>query len=212
MTEEGWLTGTDPTEMLAFLRSRCPFSVRKATLLMAAACRLLPGLMANEGSLLAVGAAEEVADGGKAPARPGNWRALFAELAEGVTPSSTDRLLGSLTRWPEDLVPLPETVTARRAGQSDLLRDVFGNPFRPPPVLATSLLGWHDGLVVRLAQAAYKGLLLPSGHLDPARLSVLADALEEAGCGDHEVLTHLREQGKVHVRGCFVVDLLLGKS
>jgi hypothetical protein len=53
---------------------------------------------------------------------------------------------------------------------------------------------------------------MPAGTLEPERLMVLADALEEAGCGDREVLTHFREQGRVHVRGCYVVDLLLGKS
>jgi hypothetical protein len=53
---------------------------------------------------------------------------------------------------------------------------------------------------------------LPSGHLDNARLAVLADMLEEAGCRDEEVLGHLRKPDAVHVRGCFVVDLLPGKE
>jgi hypothetical protein len=46
---------------------------------------------------------------------------------------------------------------------------------------------------------------------DPQRLAVLADALEEAGCNDAEILTHLRSPGP-HVRGCWALDLILGKQ
>jgi hypothetical protein len=65
--------------------------------------------------------------------------------------------------------------------------------------------------VVALAQAAYDQRELPSGQLDIARLAVLADAQEEAGCTDADLLNHCRQPG-VHVRGCWAVDLLLGKS
>ena len=51
---------------------------------------------------------------------------------------------------------------------------------------------------------------MPAGTLDPKRLAVLADALEEPG-GDGELVAHLRGPGP-HVRGCFVLDVLLGKS
>ena len=62
--------------------------------------------------------------------------------------------------------------------------------------------------VMALAHAAYDERLLSSGHLAPARLAVLADLLEEAGCSDQAVLEHLRHPGP-HVRGCWPVDLLL---
>jgi hypothetical protein len=94
--------------------------------------------------------------------------------------------------------------------QLELLRDVLANPFRPLPSVH-SFLFWSDGVVVRLAQAAYDERILPRGLLDPTRLAVLADALEEAGCIDQEILHHLRSPGP-HVRGCFVVDHLLGKG
>jgi hypothetical protein len=94
--------------------------------------------------------------------------------------------------------------------QAALLADIFGNPFRAAPTLERALLDKHDGLVVRLAQGAYDERQLPAGTLDPARLAVLADALEEAGAPE-EVLGHLRAPG-VHVRGCWAVDLLLGKA
>jgi hypothetical protein len=71
-------------------------------------------------------------------------------------------------------------------------------------------LTWDGGVVVRLARAAYEERDLPDGTLDNDRLAVLADALEEAGCGDARILGHLRGGGE-HCRGCFAVDLLLGK-
>jgi hypothetical protein len=91
--------------------------------------------------------------------------------------------------------------------QCALLRDLF-NPFRPAPALAPAVLAWHGGAVVQLAQAAYEERELPSGHLDAARLAVLADMLEEAGCTDPALLGHLRSAGP-HVRGCWAVDAVL---
>ena len=93
---------------------------------------------------------------------------------------------------------------------SRLLDCVFGSPFRPLPRLDPSLLTWSDSLAVRLAQAAYEHRTLPEGHLDFQRLAVLADALEEAGAGP-DILGHLRGPGP-HVRGCHVLDLVLGKE
>jgi hypothetical protein len=92
-----------------------------------------------------------------------------------------------------------------------LLRCVLGSPFRPLPPLDLTWLAWHGGAVKRLAEAAYEERELPSGHLDAGRLAVLADMLEESGCADAELLGHLRGPGP-HVRGCWVVDLLLGKG
>ncbi len=88
--------------------------------------------------------------------------------------------------------------------QMMLLRDLFGNPFRPTKLAPT----WRTAAVVRLAEAAYNERDLPSGHLDGSRLAVLADTLEEAGCTDQQVLEHLRGPGP-HYRGCFVLDLVL---
>jgi hypothetical protein len=89
--------------------------------------------------------------------------------------------------------------------------DIFGIYFRATPSLDPSWLTWNDGMVRRLAEAAYEGRELPGGTLDVARLAVLADALEEAGCGNAELLGHLRGPGP-HVRGCWVVDLILSKD
>jgi hypothetical protein len=96
------------------------------------------------------------------------------------------------------------------SAQAHLLRDLFGNPFRIVFVFS-SWLTWQDGLVPGLAHAGYDNRILPSGELDPARLAVLADALEEAGCSEDEILTHLRSPGP-HVRGCWALDVVLGRG
>jgi hypothetical protein len=88
-----------------------------------------------------------------------------------------------------------------------LLRDVIGNPSRPAKVDDT----WLTTDAPSLARAAYDERALPSGELDRQRLAVLADALEEVGCNNAEILGHLRAPGP-HVRGCRALDLILGKS
>jgi len=93
------------------------------------------------------------------------------------------------------------------------LRDIFGPlRFRRPPVIAASWLAWNDGIVRRLAEVAYQEREIPGGQLDSTRLEVLADALEEAGCAEPMLVGHCRDREAVHVRGCFVLDLLLGRQ
>jgi len=87
-----------------------------------------------------------------------------------------------------------------------ILHDIFGNPFRPTALDPA----WRTPTVTALATAAYEDRHLPAGMLDADRLAVLADALEEAGCDNADILDHCRDGGP-HVRGCWVVDLLLGK-
>jgi hypothetical protein len=84
--------------------------------------------------------------------------------------------------------------------QVRLIRCIFGNPFRP----ATLAPAWRTPTVFALAQTAYDERAFD-------RLPVLADALEDASCTDRTILEHLRGPGP-HVRGCWVVDMLLGKS
>ena len=64
----------------------------------------------------------------------------------------------------------------------------------------------------QLATTIYEERLLPSGTLDAARLAVLADALEEAGISDGDMLRHCRQSEQIHVRGCWVLDRLLAKG
>jgi hypothetical protein len=81
---------------------------------------------------------------------------------------------------------------------------------RPASLTSTPGIG-GEATVSTLATAAYEERSLPSGELDSLRLAVLADALEESGCQDAEILGHLRSPGP-HVRGCFALDLLLRKE
>ena len=102
--------------------------------------------------------------------------------------------------------PLPSECSCSavlQVADGDLLRDIFGNPFRPVAA-EPSWTTWNGGVVVKLAGSTYEGRAFE-------RLPVLADALEEAGCTDADLLAHCRGGGE-HVRGCWVVDLLLGKS
>jgi hypothetical protein len=80
------------------------------------------------------------------------------------------------------------------------LRDIFGNPFRP----VTFDPRWLTATVVALATGIYAERAFD-------RMPILADALEEAGCDHADILAHCRGDGP-HVRGCWVVDLVLGKS
>jgi hypothetical protein len=90
-----------------------------------------------------------------------------------------------------------------QSAQCHLLRDIFGNPFRPIAV-DPGWLAWNGGTVPRIAQAIYEDRASD-------RLPILADALEEAACTDAAILDHCRRPGS-HVRGCWVVDHLLGKA
>jgi hypothetical protein len=93
-----------------------------------------------------------------------------------------------------------EVAQAEERGQVALVRDVFGNPFAPPPPLSAAVRAWNDGTVVQLAQSIYDERAYD-------RLGILADALTDAGCDDDVLLSHLRSAGP-HVRGCWALDLL----
>ena len=84
--------------------------------------------------------------------------------------------------------------------QSLLLRDVFGNPFCP----VTLAPAWLTSDVLLLARGIYEEKAFD-------RMPILADALQDAGCNNPDVLNHCRGDGP-HVRGCWVVDLVLGKQ
>jgi hypothetical protein len=84
---------------------------------------------------------------------------------------------------------------------------IFGNPFRTTALAPD----WRTPTVISLAQAAYDIRPLPAGTLDNDRLAILADALEDADCDDADILAHCRKPG-LHVRGCWVIDLLTGRE
>jgi hypothetical protein len=92
---------------------------------------------------------------------------------------------------------------AERERQASILLDLFGNPFRSVK-LNRAWLAWNDATILHIAQAIYDQRAFD-------RMRKLADALEDAGCDNADILKHCREPGE-HVRGCWVIDLLLGKE
>jgi hypothetical protein len=95
----------------------------------------------------------------------------------------------------------PDDAQRERVARCDLIRDLIGNPHLPLPVTADP--SWLTSTVVSLAHGIYQDRAFD-------RLPILADALQDAGCDNEDVLNHCRSEGP-HVRGCWVVDLVLGK-
>lgn len=93
-----------------------------------------------------------------------------------------------------------DVVAAEGRAEQLLMHDIFGNPFRP----ATFLPEWRTTTVLNLAQQMYDSR-------DFSPVPILADALQDAGCDNADILNHCRGPGS-HVRGCWVVDLVLGKG
>jgi hypothetical protein len=209
MTEEEWLASADPKPMLEYLWGKA--SDRKLRLFACACCRRIWQLLTHQRSRKAVEVAEQYA-GGLASMNDLNavcdyawdfvgWGGASLTPADIAAACTAEAMSGAVAA--RDIL----TCRAVLVGPCDLLCDIIGNPFRPvtvSPVCRTTQ-------VAALAQAAYEERALPSGELDTALLAVLADALEDAGCDHADLLGHLRGPGP-HVRGCWAVDLLLGKE
>jgi hypothetical protein len=232
--EAGWLACTEtPARMVRYLRdshliAQDPHLSRKARLFACAGCRRLGSFLsqrrhqdmadlANQALFVSdrfaegqgtrtqltevrvkidewlarrsheSGKAYHLALSARAVLQPVSWNAAIGVLDAGYGAA-----------WSE-----VEAVPNYLRAKCDLVREVFGNPFRPVPVEG-AWLSWHEGTVVKLARAIYDEQCF-------ADLPILADALEDAGCDNAELLAHCRVMGE-HVRGCWVVDLLLGKA
>ncbi len=228
MTEAKWLACADPTPMLQFLKGKV--SDRKMRLFAVACCRRMwhirPTILRGLRDRATIETAEKFADGEALRDElnaiwKGAFRPEVRELAI-FSFSAFERLASSVCkRWPQLQAhwvakkggPPEAAAAALRAelqAQAVLLRDILGSSFSSAS-LDPSWRTWNSGTVVQLARAAFDERELPSGHLDTTRLALLADALEDAGCTDPLILGHLRGPGP-HVRGCWAVDLLLGKA
>jgi hypothetical protein len=223
MTEAEWPRSNDLEQMIALLRRR--LSPRQWRLFACACCRQLWPLLDDASARRGVELAEARADGAASDAQ---CQAVCAEVQSAMNANvprwtlyraACDALAGDVGRAKAEDVARSVGLAAHRAtgdlgvrrAQPSLLRDIAGNPFRPAPPLAPAVLAWNDGTVVRLDQATYDERHMPAGTLDAGRLGVLADALLDAGCEDEELVRHLREPG-ADVRGCWAVDVILGKS
>jgi hypothetical protein len=217
--------------MLAYLDGRV--NDRKRRLFLAACCRRVWGMLPDERSRRAVETAERYADGqadhyelmaacidavgpgGKGPKNVA-WAAYSAAcrtLSESIVRQVRDATAEAAARAAataahgaggrEQAAAYVAAAAAGAKGQADAIRDLFGNPFRPA-AFDPIWLARNGGVVRRMAEAIYAERRFGD-------LPVLADALEEAGCADAAALNHCRQPGE-HVRGCWVLDLLLGKA
>ena len=206
MTEEEWLASSDPRPMQALLRDKT--SDRKVRLFAVGCCRQVWSVLKDERSRNAVVVAERYADGLTTQKELARVRseasavvfgtfsiAIFDYLILAVIASGKRVVLGQLMKIP-GVDPPPMNARLSRIA---LLRDIFPNPFRP--VVADP--AWLTPTVRSIASAIYADRAFD-------RLPILADALEEAGCTNADILLHCRQPGE-HVRGCWVVDLALGK-
>jgi hypothetical protein len=235
-----WLAATNPDVMLRQLADKD--SARKLLLFACACCRPLVGLVEGEWFRKGVEVCERYADGlASGDEVAAAWATAeplreVAEEAEDTVEVSAEMAAGALylTAYPFDEPPqasrsarLAAQALARlallgmrpkgfgsgavcgdpyrreRARQCALLRDIFGLPFQPVSIDPT-WLACNDGSVVSLAREVYESQRYEV-------LPVLADALEDAGCADTDILWHCRH-GQGHVRGCWLVDALLGKG
>jgi hypothetical protein len=106
-----------------------------------------------------------------------------------------------------------EEAEIRKQGHflSDIVRVPVLTFSTPLQTLPSAVLAWNDRTVPRLAQSIYEERRMPQGTLDTARLTSLADALLDAGCDNEELIANCRSDGP-HVRGCWAIDLILGKE
>jgi hypothetical protein len=200
MTEVEWNACTDPLRMLDQPAARR--SGRKLRLFACAVCRRLWHLLRDERSRATVEVAERFADGlagGEELAAAAREAGLAADQAE------RSRAPGWNAARTAALAAGEAWAAAARAAQSgaydaELLREVLGNPIRPPAADPA----WRTPVVLAIARSAYAERRF-------ADLPVLGDALEDAGCTSAEVLAHLRGPG-LHVRGCWALDLVLDKE
>jgi hypothetical protein len=189
MTEAEWLACEDSQPMLEFLRDKA--TDRKWRLVLCQQASLDLTLQSyNADAWKSIELGEQWADGQISDAEvaafcratrtgPGVWLSLVPEALKAVEILRSSYFIRNTP---------------------PILRDIFGNPFRP----VTFASEWGTDTVVALARQMYESR-------DFSAMPILADALQDAGCEDENVLNHCREPG-AHVRGCWIVDLVLGKE
>jgi hypothetical protein len=224
MTEAEWLAATDPRPMLEFLRGRV--SDRELRLFACGCCRQFWQLNPGEHRTReAVFVSERFADGeaDRKALKSARKRARHCEVAtcrsnayeaacETAAAAAHEVRYRAIDYEGGDAIAAGYTLHTpaadRLAGdqckhQCSLLREIVRNPFSQARI-ALERLRWNDQVVSKVAFSIYNEVAF---H----RVPLLADALEDAGCSDAELLGHLRGPGP-HVRGCWAVDLLLEKS
>jgi serine/threonine protein kinase len=200
MTESDWLACTNPDQMLSHLYNlELDSALRKMRLFACACVRQSWASLVDERSRKAVEVAERYADGQATERELKTARKAAWEVGEGAHAEAA-----AIATNPSSWTAALETarLTARYM-QCSLLHDLYGPLlFRTHP-LDLSWLQHNGSAVRRLAAEIYEEEAFD-------RMGQLATALKEAGCEDEEMLAHCYKPGP-HVRGCWVLDLLLGE-
>jgi hypothetical protein len=214
---EEWLSCQYPGTMMVWLRTA---DARKLRLFACACCRRIWERMSDPERKL-VETAERWADGHisrielqtiRDQLKPHLPTDRFGELprsAKAALATATPRktalrnLLADVAVCQMANIGDGDHLKNAHAHHSLLLHDIFDYLFLRT-LINPNWLTWNDGTVGRIAQAIYDERAFD-------RLPILADALEDAGCDNADILNHCRQPG-VHVRGCWVVDLLLEKE
>jgi hypothetical protein len=202
MTEEEWLKASSPVPLLTFLAYAG--STRKLRLFLCACFRILEQVKWKENHFEVDRAAVELAE---------CWAEGLVDQSEvftsGVISPNTVALFpneGELRQralWGGLVTANPPFRKSfeEEAVRTDLLRDIFGNPFRSVAFSPS----WRTDTVLSLANQMYDSR-------DFGAMPILADALQDAGCENEEILNHCRDPRGIHARGCWVIDLVLGKA
>jgi hypothetical protein len=204
VTETEWLSGTDPTPLLKYLRPKA--SERKLRLFACACTRVIWDLLEDERARQAVEVAERYADG---LASEAELSAAAKRAWEAVDACPSEANYAACATVESDILTAAQEAAhdASMEGKSGalkeqctLLRDIFGNPFRAvtlPPSCQTPE-------IISLAQTIYD-------QREFNQLPMLVAALRKAGCNDPDILSH-GYQSSQHVPGCWGVDLILGET
>jgi hypothetical protein len=225
MTEAEWLTCEDPQVMLkALLPEPSP---RKLRLALCAYYRHFWDLLKDADAKYreAIEAGEKYVEGAingrdlvtiHERVKDVHWGNVLTatsmyEMARANGWAWSRRYLASVAAAPDaKIVGLVSRSNAAPQGwgkvpeEAAYLCGLFCDVFRPGRIDVAAFLAWNDGTLSRMAKAIYDDRAFD-------RLPILADALEDAGCDNTDILAHCRQPGE-HVRGCWVVDLLLGKE
>ena len=203
MTEAEWLTSKVAYQPLIHIRQFA--SIRRLRLLAAAYVRWLEECPGYQDAKRCADLIEKQADAPRPgaelemllQARGGDWRLAHALGPDDLVGQQVNKLVWVAENSFRGQQADPGIPHAR---MFELLRDIFGNPFRPFHFSPE----WRTDTAVALARQIYDAR-------DFSLMSILADALQDAGCENEDILDHCRGPGP-HVRGCWVVDLVLGKE
>jgi hypothetical protein len=187
MTEAEWLSVTRPALTLEFLRGKVSDRKLRRVSLAILTADMAPDTNREYRRRMEI--ASRFADGNASlEALRESWGIEGNTWPERAYEWASEVIVGEIADNPATAIAITK-----------LIYDIFGNPFRPVAVDPT----WLTSDALALATGIYQDRAFD-------RLPILADALQDAGCDNDDILNHCRQPGE-HVRGCWVVDLVLGK-